>query len=490
MELDIYAISDIYPNRNKTAFTKEGMELSKKTCYNKPILGRFDTILNDFDQHNGEDKYDKEFEMTYWDTSGPNAEKALGLIRESDDVEIVQYNGQNWLKISCALWTYYSYRQVKKLLKSKTKKVSVEILVKRAHMDENDIQVIDEFILTGITILGDKISEGIPGAHLNVLDLMGRKDFASQLKCLTFAYQKKDGNTHIISDQKSDLYNIDTLEGTNVTYQEKFNFLMSRLAKEYPCEDEPCFWLCDFSEDFVIIHDYKEEKYYKIGYALEENEGVVEVTFDLEGKVEQIPSFKDAVKSFVTIGEEEKNIEELFAMYNDVCKDINDLQAAYEALETEFNTYKEAAEAKVYSVTIDEVEYDVTALNDKYNADMAAKATELEEMAARLAEQEQLCDSVKADLCNLQAKVEQDEKDKLCGDGIALAEEEDELDDDDKEEIKEKCKAYSYKSLQEVEDDIARALYQKKKNNRSKNFKQNVPRNKINDDAKSIFDKI
>ena len=35
LELDIYAISDIYPNRNDTAFTLESMETSKDTCYNK-----------------------------------------------------------------------------------------------------------------------------------------------------------------------------------------------------------------------------------------------------------------------------------------------------------------------------------------------------------------------------------------------------------------------------------------------------------------------
>jgi hypothetical protein len=292
-------------------------------------------------------------------------------------------------------------------------------------------------------------------------------------------------------DPVPNLYNIDKLEGTNVTYQEKFNFLMSRLANVYNSgEESPNFWLCDFSDDFVIIYDYQKEGYYKIGYSLEENENAVEVTFDLDGMVEQIPSFKDAAKSFVTIGEDQKNIEELFAMYNEVCGDISNLQEAYDKLEAEFNTYKEAAEAKVYSVMIDDVEYNVETLNEKYIADMAAKAAELEQMAARLAEQEQLCDSVKADLCNLQAQVEQDKKDKLCGDGIALAEEEDELDDDDKEEIKEKCKAYAYTSLQEVEDDIARALYQKKKNNRSKTFKTNVPRKTINDDAKSIFDKI
>lgn len=90
LELDIMAISDIYPNRNNSAFTLEGMELSKGSCFNKPILGCFDTIINDFKEHNGEDAYDKELQNMYWDTTGPDAEKILGLIRESDTVQIVE----------------------------------------------------------------------------------------------------------------------------------------------------------------------------------------------------------------------------------------------------------------------------------------------------------------------------------------------------------------------------------------------------------------
>lgn len=63
-------------------------------------------------------------------------------------------------------------------MKSATKKVSVEILVVKSHYDDDNIEMIDEFILTGITILGDRISEGIPNAHLNVVELMRHKDFS------------------------------------------------------------------------------------------------------------------------------------------------------------------------------------------------------------------------------------------------------------------------------------------------------------------------
>ena len=62
LELEIYAISDIYPNRNNCHFTLESMEKSKKSLYNKPILGFFNTTINDFEEHNGRDAYDQALE--------------------------------------------------------------------------------------------------------------------------------------------------------------------------------------------------------------------------------------------------------------------------------------------------------------------------------------------------------------------------------------------------------------------------------------------
>lgn len=55
-------------------------------------------------------RYDKELDENYWDTTGRNDEKILGVIRESDDVDVVSEGDLNWLKITCVLWTYYSYK--------------------------------------------------------------------------------------------------------------------------------------------------------------------------------------------------------------------------------------------------------------------------------------------------------------------------------------------------------------------------------------------
>lgn len=187
IEIEIYAISNADPNRNMSCFLLESMEKGKYTFVNKPILGFFNKD-NDFEAHNGQVGYDKELKQEYWD----NAEQILGFIRESDEIEIVdREDGLKWIRCTAMIYTKYNFRQVKKLLKDKHKKVSVEVEIKKFERI-NDIDYIYEFELTGITILGSRkgipVKEGIEGASLSVIDLMRTERYNQQVKSLTFAY--------------------------------------------------------------------------------------------------------------------------------------------------------------------------------------------------------------------------------------------------------------------------------------------------------------
>ena len=262
-----------------------------------------------------------------------------------------------------------------------------------------------------------------------------------------------------------------------MTYMEKLTLLDGKLKEVYGEGEDRCcgYYICDFSDDFVIVHDYEEGKYFKIPFSLVTDEDKMEITFDLEGKIEQIPTYKDIARESVKINDEDKNIDEVFALYTEAQNTISELNS------------------KVYSIVIDEVEYNVESLKEKYDADMAAKDEECKQAKEECEGALEECKNAKEELCNLKAEIEKDAADKLCGDGMALVDEEDELDDDDKEEIKEKCSSHSYASLSEVEDDIARALYQKRKNNRSNKFKAgiNTGSPKADDDANvSVFDKL
>lgn len=469
LELDIYAISDLYPNRNDTCFTVESMEKSLHSCYNKPILGSFDVVTDDFREHNGQDRYDKEFQTEYWDCNGANDEKILGVIRESDNVKIVEENNNHWLKISCVLWTYYTYRQVKKLLKSTSKKVSVEILVTKHHFDDNGIMMIDEFILTGITILGDKIREGIPGAHLNVIEMLKDTKYSQQVKCLSFAYNQKDGtDTDIkIDDKMSILYDNKSMGGNTVTYREKMELLSKAFAGVFVSEEDECecgFWICDFSDNFIIYRDYKECKFYKVVYEMNEDA----ITFDLDNKIEQVEAFIDKPqRESVEINGVQKFIEEVAEMYAESEASLAESSEKFNALSEEFDNFKAEYSEKKFSITIDEVEYDIDGVCAKYTEEIAQKDLAYSELNEKF-------EATSRELSETKEQIRLAEEKQLCNDGCKMIDEEDDLDEEDKKEMKEACEANKYSSIVEVEEDIARRLYAKKKSNRQKSFKSNI----------------
>ena len=195
VELEIWAISDIDPNRNKSHFTLESMErvVANGSIKNKPIVGFFKE--NDFTTHEGVADYDIELQNEYWNTE--RGERILGWVRESDPVEIVEKDGLHWIKFRCVLCVKYCYAQVKRLLKDRNKKVSVEITVHKSEKRPDGIVDLIEWDLNGTTILGSKngkeVLEGIPGAHLSILEDLGGEAFAEQKKVLSFAYEKAFG---------------------------------------------------------------------------------------------------------------------------------------------------------------------------------------------------------------------------------------------------------------------------------------------------------
>lgn len=195
VELEIYAISDANPNRNGSHFTLDSMEraVESGSIKNKPIVGFFKN--GDFTTHEGVADYDIELDKEFWNTE--RGERILGWVRESDPVELVERDGLHWIKFRCVLCVNYCYRQVKRLLKDRHKKVSVEITVhESAKRDDGVVDLID-WTLNGTTILGSKngkeVLEGVPGAHLSILENLDTDALMAQKTALSFAYEKAFG---------------------------------------------------------------------------------------------------------------------------------------------------------------------------------------------------------------------------------------------------------------------------------------------------------
>lgn len=193
LELEVYAISDANPNRNGSHFTLDAMKkvVENGDLKNKPIIGFFDK--GDFASHEGSVGYDVELQKEYWDTS--RGERILGWIRESDPVEIVEKDGLHWIKFNCVLCIHYCYAQVKRLVKDRRKRVSVEITINEGKKNGDILDILD-FTLNGTTILGSKngktVMEGIAGAHASILDGIDEYAMQEQKKILSFAYEQID----------------------------------------------------------------------------------------------------------------------------------------------------------------------------------------------------------------------------------------------------------------------------------------------------------
>lgn len=333
LAIEIYAISE-GETRNPCGFTLSSMEKSIPTFYNKFILGYFNVTGNsnqegEFEEHNSDMKYDAELDEFYWSYTDPSSEKALGLIRESDSVEIVEYKGKKWIKLTAVLLTKYNREAVKHLLKSKSKrKISVEITVVKSHM-EDGLEWIDEFILDGITILGNRrnsmipCKEGIEGASLKVLEFLKTDVFSRQQKALSFAYQELDNSTInslgeneqedeiiMVENQEEDTLDINNeeKEGITLTYEQKRELLEKALSDKLCGDKEDCcyIWVADIDDTHVYY--YFEECYHKAPFTIVETEGQeLEVNVDLENQ-EQV------VRSWETFSAEETSeIEEVTA---------------------------------------------------------------------------------------------------------------------------------------------------------------------------------
>lgn len=330
IQTEVWAISDEYPNRNNSHFTLESLNEGKKTVVNKPVLGAFGLKGKpDFDAHNGEINYDHETNLPFWDYE--NGERVLGVIRESDKVDVKQKDGHNWLVFSCCLWTYYNFKAVKNVLKNKTKKVSVEVEVEESHIDENGIEVITKFNLLAVTILGNDVSEGIPNAHMSILDKMEYAMFNKQVACLNFAYDKmknqaqenknieQNGRTvaEIFGLSQSSDIQINTEEvfssdsenekteeitmvkeggivGMQLTYEAKRELIEKFLRdnlKESEQEDGCycCTWVSDLDDSLVYFNF--NGSYYSAPYSITEAEDGNEIVVDLEQKEQVVRSW-------------------------------------------------------------------------------------------------------------------------------------------------------------------------------------------------------
>lgn len=150
-------------NRNRCNITKECVQKSLKSFYNKPLLcildNSFDSSLAvDFKEH-ARSETDK------------NKFIAFGTIPESSTFRFLERdNEKTYLSAKVVIWKNY-FPVIMNILKRRGNvKVSIELTVIDGVQDEDTgVLDINEFRLLSCVLLGEGIMEGIEGSHIEVL---------------------------------------------------------------------------------------------------------------------------------------------------------------------------------------------------------------------------------------------------------------------------------------------------------------------------------
>ena len=462
LAVDIMAISNIYPNRNKSYFTENSMRNAIPTFYEKPILGSFSAFKDDFGGHDAtllNDEYG-----VHEDHVGGRYEVPLGLVRSKDRVELIEKDGLKWISLSAALWVNYSYRQVKKLLKSKGKKVSVEVEVTKSHNDDEGIEVIDEFSLMGITILGSDYTEAIPNANISIPELEGTESYQMRKKSLTFAYQELDkslgitpesnDNANIDKSNFSDspINNEDTEEikmdndergGETVpmyTLEEKRQMLQDALAK-----DGRYVWVMDMSES-EVYYDIEGEGTFSAPYSIEVGEdGKAIVSVDENAKQPVIRSWKKYTEDDTEAGKEdfEEKTDEP-EKEEESCEDNKEVEAEDKKEEESTDEKKEDESAEEKECESCELEDECKMSEDECKmSEDGCECESKEECAENSDGENKECESASEDECKMsedECKMSEDDKD--------------DKDDDSDEDKKEEESAESAGAIEKCSEEI------------------------------------
>ena len=474
LAVDIMAISNIYPNRNKSYFTEDSMRNAIPTFYEKPILGAFDTLKEDYLGHNTSLIHDEY--GVHEDTTGGRNEVPLGLVRTKDRVELIEKDGLKWISLSAALWVNYSYRQVKKLLKSKGKRVSVEVEVTKSHIDNDGIEVIDEFSLMGITILGSDYTEAIPNANISIPELEGTEAYQMRKKSLTFAYQELDKSLGItpesndnanidksnfsdtpINNEDTDEIKMDNDErgGEKVpmyTLEEKRQMLQAALAKE-----DQGVWVVDVS-DTDVYYMVNGDVTFSAPYSIEVDEdGNTVVSVDESAKQPVVRSWKKYDENEAEAEKEnfeEKKTEE---------PEKEEESAENKEVEAEDNKEEESTDEKKEDESAEEKECESCEPEDECKmsedeckmSEDGCECESKEECAENSDEENKECESASEDEC----KMSENDECKMSEDECKMSEDDkDDKDDDDNddsdEDKKEEESAESAGAIEKCSEEI------------------------------------
>lgn len=140
--------------------------------------------------HQFDEKTDPKTGERYVSFTAADAERIVGWVGDNSS-RIENIDGVDWIVCRCAIWSWYAPELAKKIALQGSMEVSIETLVTKEHM-EGDVAVEEEYIVLGITILGDGVQPSVAGASVRNLRMLSEMREAMQENILKAASYMDD----------------------------------------------------------------------------------------------------------------------------------------------------------------------------------------------------------------------------------------------------------------------------------------------------------
>lgn len=166
--VELWALND-KPNRNNWQYIN--LEAHLPEFRDIPILTAYVRGGAQIgDGHNYEMKKDRETGEEYASFTGPNAERIVGWVPKDASIRIEKDAAEtSWIVVTGYLWTWYARELVEKIARQGDGlDISIETLVTKEHT-EGDTEVEEEYIVLGITVLGEGVRPAVAGANIQSL---------------------------------------------------------------------------------------------------------------------------------------------------------------------------------------------------------------------------------------------------------------------------------------------------------------------------------
>ena len=128
-----------------------------------------------------------------------DSERIIGALSDDEqDMRLVDRDGHRWIVGKGTIWAWYAHEAVEKIASQGRMDISIETIVTKNRMD-GDVEMEEEYIPLGATILGDDVPPAVEGAGIRPLT-RANADAFRELKLRAASYidaqESKKGTAH------------------------------------------------------------------------------------------------------------------------------------------------------------------------------------------------------------------------------------------------------------------------------------------------------